>query len=430
MRKIRKLAAVTVLASFLLGAPNHLLAAFQCGADLNGDGYVDQEEEIAACAEAKDCESGEAALFCPVAVADCTGSWKEGFTCPLGDYPCLETGEGVPQCSPHACVDTAAAENIINHLPESDPVYQDDGELDENGNCLGEIFIFSGKATRCRPPGLTVGYANDCCDSSEPMLSDPKTGSRVRTAVGAVTTLYEMAQVGYYSYQIAQGAMAAVQVGGQVVVYNAGGAIAATYASGSAVGAGVMSASATASAAGATIAGSGAAAAGGATATVSSGLTAYAGALFNPATIIIAIVVMVVMKVLMGNGCSAQDIETAIYANSDYCRYLGTVCEKEIELMGCVQKAKRYCCFNSKMARIVQEQGRPQLKSFGPDGGWGTPENPNCRGFTPVEFQQLDFARIDLSEYFGDIEEDLNEKIQAAQQTVQEKIGQHYEQIR
>jgi conjugal transfer mating pair stabilization protein TraN len=82
------------------------------------------------------------------------------------------------------------------------------------------------------------------------------------------------------------------------------------------------------------------------------------------------------------------------------------------------------------MARIVHEQGRPQLKAFGPGGGWGTAKNPNCRGFTPQEFQQLDFSRIDLSEYFGDIQRDLTQKIQGAQSTVQQKIQEHYEQIR
>ena len=95
--------------------------------------------------------------------------------------------------------------------------------------------------------------------------------------------------------------------------------------------------------------------------------------------------------------------------------------------MGCVQKAKSYCCFNTKMARIIHEQGRPQLVSFGADGGWGVPVSPNCRGFTPDEFQYLDFSRIDLSEYFEDIQKDLSTKIQGAQTTIQNKVQQHFQ---
>ncbi len=79
------------------------------------------------------------------------------------------------------------------------------------------------------------------------------------------------------------------------------------------------------------------------------------------------------------------------------------------------------------MARIVAEQGRPQLKAFGPSGGWGTAEDPNCRGFTPEEFQQLDFSKIDLTEYFGDIMDGMNQNVQDAQQRIQQGIQNHYQ---
>ena len=59
--------------------------------------------------------------------------------------------------------------------------------------------------------------------------------------------------------------------------------------------------------------------------------------------------------------------------------------------------------FNSKLGRIVQEQGRLQLKQFAPGGNWGSAGSPNRAGFTPEEFQMLDFSQIDLSEMFGDL---------------------------
>jgi conjugal transfer mating pair stabilization protein TraN len=55
------------------------------------------------------------------------------------------------------------------------------------------------------------------------------------------------------------------------------------------------------------------------------------------------------------------------------------------------------CCFQSQLARIMHEQGRPQLQSF--SSGWGTAQNPICRGFTPEEFQALNFSIMDLSEW-------------------------------
>lgn len=383
-------------------------------ATCNG-GQLDTVQDIcfSAAAETPVCNSG---TFDPA-----TGKCDQGtFSCPSGNYSCLDTGGAIPQCSPNPCIDVANPSNDVTILPSKDPMLQNDGQVDANGNCLGEIYIFSGKATRCRPGGMTVGYANDCCDSSDPVVMDSTTGSKINDVASAISTVYEMAQVGYYSYQISTGAMAAVEYGGQVAVYNmANGTIAASYASGTATASGVMAAQGTATAGAATTTG-----------TVSSGLSSYAGALFNPTTIAIAIVVMVVMKVMFGDGCSPEDIETAMLANSDYCHYLGTVCERKWKFVGCVQRAKRFCCFNSKMARIVQEQGRPQLQAFGPSGGWGTAENPNCRGFTPQEFQQLDFSRIDLTEYFGDIQRNMSQKIQDAQSTVQQKVQEHYQQIR
>ena len=65
----------------------------------------------------------------------------------------------------------------------------------------------------------------------------------------------------------------------------------------------------------------------------------------------------------------------------------------------CKSTYRGSCCFNSKIARIINQQGRAQIKR-----GWGTAANPDCRGFTPDEFQKLDFSKIDLSEYINDVQ--------------------------
>src|SRR3546814_18776576 len=84
------------------------------------------------------------------------------------------------------------------------------------------------------------------------------------------------------------------------------------------------------------------------------------------------------------------------------CHEVGTYCSSKI-LGICVQKSKGHCCFNTKLGRIIQEQGRPQLKSF--NGiGWGTAKQPYCRGFTPDALQALDLSKMDLSEYYSEIE--------------------------
>jgi len=126
---------------------------------------------------------------------------------------------------------------------------------------------------------------------------------------------------------------------------------------------------------------------------------AYLLSSFDPTTMAIGLAVGVLMDMLL-ESCDAQDMETALLKDSGYCVSVGSYCAEHWPLVGCVQRAESHCCFNSKLARIVQEQGRAQLPAM---GGFGTPDAPNCRGFRPEEFQAIDFSKIDLSEYFDEL---------------------------
>lgn len=120
---------------------------------------------------------------------------------------------------------------------------------------------------------------------------------------------------------------------------------------------------------------------------------------FDPTTLAINLAIFAITELLL-KGCDQRDIETALLNSSKYCVFIGEYCAEKWPLVGCVQKANSYCCYNSMLARIIQEQGRAQIPSM---GGFGTPEEPNCRGFTPTEFQSLDFSKMDLTEYYNEI---------------------------
>jgi conjugal transfer mating pair stabilization protein TraN len=47
------------------------------------------------------------------------------------------------------------------------------------------------------------------------------------------------------------------------------------------------------------------------------------------------------------------------------------------------------------LARIVNEQGRTQIGK-----GWGGAESPDCTGFTVAQLQTLNFAAMDLTEFY------------------------------
>jgi conjugal transfer mating pair stabilization protein TraN len=306
---------------------------------------------------------------------------------------------------------------------------QNDGQKDADGNCLGTVYIFGGKPSRCRPPGLTVGEINDCCAPGGQIMNED-TGSSINTAISAVSTLYDIGTIAYVGSQMA--------VGNALIstLYSAEGVVSATVETASIVGSGVTTTTYTGAMAQAitgmqgTVQG---AAAAGSTATsgavASSGISSYVSALLNPTTILIAAAMMVAMKVIMGGGCDQGDIQTTMARDSGLCHSVGDFCYKKWAMVGCVQQAKGYCCYNSKLARIIAEQGRPQLNVFGSDGGWGSANAPNCRGFTPEEFQALDFNRIDLTEYYAVVEKDMADKVKGAQQSLTNTVQQRVQQI-
>ena len=95
--------------------------------------------------------------------------------------------------------------------------------------------------------------------------------------------------------------------------------------------------------------------------------------------------------------------ELQIKKEGKKCHYVGEYCSKKINIgvaKMCVRTSKSYCCYKSILGRIIAEQGRAQLT----DINWGTPENPNCRGFTVEEFQRLDLGQMDLNEFTNSIE--------------------------
>ena len=100
--------------------------------------------------------------------------------------------------------------------------------------------------------------------------------------------------------------------------------------------------------------------------------------------------------------CSNEERELKKRRIGGTCSEVGDYCAKRIFGV-CIKKKKTYCCFNSKLGRIINEQGRPQIgKSF------GSAKNPDCEGFTPEEMSKLDFSRLDLSEYVNDMQSEID----------------------
>jgi len=302
-------------------------------------------------------------LACSTATQACDGP-PPSFECPIDSTIGCVNNAGIQQCSATACVDMALNTPVEQTLSGQGTLFVDDGVRNEDGVCEGITMIFSGRSMECRRAGSKTAWQN-CCSSSGEIYTDSRGSSIEGTAVNTAVVM---------TAQIASAAF---------------GAYASSISSGASVAAASNAASTAAS------------------------NTFIAG--FDPTSLAISIAVGLVVNYLT-KACPQESMETAILNSSGYCIETGEYCQSD-NVFGCSQRANTFCCFNSLLARIIHEQGRPQLSSFA--DGFGDHNNPDCRGFTPEEFQALDFSEIDLSEYYDNVSATSTEDIQA---TIQEGV--------
>jgi conjugal transfer mating pair stabilization protein TraN len=124
-------------------------------------------------------------------------------------------------------------------------------------------------------------------------------------------------------------------------------------------------------------------------------------------------------------GCSRKEVLLHQRDAQGLCAYVGTYCSDSV-LGVCLTKKKVYCCFESKLSRILQEQGRQQLSK-----PWAKPKAEQCLGFTIDEFARLDLSQMDFSEVYAEFTEAarLPDELQAATD-IQQKIEDYYARAR
>lgn len=92
--------------------------------------------------------------------------------------------------------------------------------------------------------------------------------------------------------------------------------------------------------------------------------------------------------------CSAEEIQLAQEWQQKHTVQVGTYCSNQSVLGVCIENTTTYCDFKSMLARIIQVQGRAQLGL-----NFGSPQSPDCSGFTIAQFASLNFNAIDFSEF-------------------------------
>tara|TARA_B100000519_G_scaffold202712_1_gene221963 strand:- start:11423 stop:14104 length:2682 start_codon:yes stop_codon:yes gene_type:complete len=104
-------------------------------------------------------------------------------------------------------------------------------------------------------------------------------------------------------------------------------------------------------------------------------------------------IVMILIQIIWA--CEQKEFELQAKREIKTCHHVGSYCASKV-LGACLEKRESYCCFNSPLSRILQEQVRPQLGR-----GWGSPEEPECGPILAEDLSEVDFSQVDLSEWTG-----------------------------
>ncbi|MDY7574448.1 conjugal transfer protein TraN [Actimicrobium sp. CCI2.3] len=139
---------------------------------------------------------------------------------------------------------------------------------------------------------------------------------------------------------------------------------------------------------------------------------------FDPWSLAFAVVLTAAISTL---SCSRDEGLLSLKKGAALCHDTGSWCSSCIRVFGkcvsCIEHTHSHCCFNSRLARMINEQGRTQVGK-----GWGGAQNPDCSGFTIAQLQRLDFAAMDLTEFYASVVPTLP-NVQAVQGAAAGRVG-------
>ncbi|MCM2547193.1 conjugal transfer protein TraN [Burkholderia glumae] len=109
--------------------------------------------------------------------------------------------------------------------------------------------------------------------------------------------------------------------------------------------------------------------------------------------------------------CTQDEQVLSLKRGQNLCVQYAQGCSSKV-LGVCVEEKKSYCCFNSLIAKIVNQQGKAQL---------GVPF-AGCSGLTADQLQHVDFSKIDFTEFVNSIQSKAVDQ-GAILQTIQQQMS-------
>lgn len=110
---------------------------------------------------------------------------------------------------------------------------------------------------------------------------------------------------------------------------------------------------------------------------------------FDPSSFAISIAVLLIQEWLR---CDQSEQIMAMKRGQNLCVHVETYCSKKV-LKVCLEKKERHCCFHSKLAKLINRQGRAQIGML----------MDQCNGFNSAQLQSIDFSNMDLTEFVREV---------------------------
>ncbi len=98
----------------------------------------------------------------------------------------------------------------------------------------------------------------------------------------------------------------------------------------------------------------------------------------------------------IGAKCTKDERTLMEQRNKNLCVYVGS--EKKKRAGVHILTKHRYCCFGNILDKVIQVEGRKQLRR-----SFGTGSNPDCRGLSLKDIQAIDWNKVDFTEFIEDL---------------------------
>lgn len=98
----------------------------------------------------------------------------------------------------------------------------------------------------------------------------------------------------------------------------------------------------------------------------------------------------------IGAKCTKDERTLMEQRSKKLCVYVGSVKKKQAGVH--ILTKHRYCCFGNILDKVIQVEGRKQLKR-----SFGTGSNPDCRGLSLEDIKAIDWNKVDFTEFIEDL---------------------------